>query len=807
MCKASGSSMRYLRNSKLAGWSGAIGLPLLLVACGGDTKSTGVESPSQGGRGAIAAGDGGGAHLDAGKGGAMPSGGTANGTAGEGYGEAGAPNGGDGMPPDTSAFVRVNGNAATRLDILFVIDNSSGMRDKQTILELSLAPFLERLLEPECVDANGEPLGQSSSAGVCAGGSPEFQAVRDLHLGVVTSSLGDMGSGDACPSSTPLKDDKALLIGSLRELTSANSAGFLNWDPDAPQELSGHLADHVAAAGSTGCGYEMSLEAWYRFLIDPEPPELVQVSSASSSSVAGPPSQTLLAQRAAFLRPDSVVAIVMLTDENDCSIIDYGQGWITGFQGQGTFRMPRGTSVCAEDPNDVCCFSCSLPEADVPDGCTPPAADTECEKGEMQTAEDHPNLRCATQKRRFGVDLLQPLSRYVEGLSERRVAPRPNGKNDPLARLPNPLFASPTGFPRTRSNVFLAGIVGVPWQDLSDEASWSDESRLRYLTHAELTTQGRWDWILSSEGGFPGDALMYETWLDRTTVSGLSQIHPSNGRYGVRLVPSSATDPDANPINGHESSITDGSQLQPACVMDLPVARDCDGTDGSCECEAEDVQYNRAICDGTRQIRAAAYPSTRQLTVLRDYGDLYGNSVVGSICAKGAVSSERSSDAAFGYRAVLDALIDRMKGSLQAECSVSLKPESDGRVPLRLVEIVPDTGSGCVPCSTPRIDPSFDVTGVVARLAESPNPLCLCEIPQLEASALDACQTDLAMPGDGFCYVSGRLLPEELEDSPALRARRAVLADCPPDAQQKVRVPEGVPMSGALLLLVPETFR
>jgi hypothetical protein len=550
----------------------------------------------------------------------------------------------------------------------------------------------------------------------------------------------------------------------------------------------------------------MPLEAWYRFLIDPEPPEVVHIDSTGTSSVVGPPSQTLLAQRAAFLRPDSVLAVVMLSDENDCSIIDYGQGWITGFQGQGTFRMPRSTSTCATDPNHPCCFSCSLSEANVPADCRPPARDTECMKGDLDAAVDHPNLRCVAQKRRFGVDLLQPLARYVEGLSEPRVTPRPKEPNTIPARVPNPLFASPTGLPRARPNVFLAGIIGVPWQDLSDEASWSDESRLRYLTHVELTNAGRWDWMLTPVGGFPDDALMYETWLDRTTIGSLSQTHPSGGRNGVRLAPSSATDPSANPINGHESYVTDGSRLQPACVMDLPAPRDCDGTQDSCECEADDAMYNQAICEGTRQIRTAAYPSTRQLAVLRQYGDLYGNSVVGSICAKVSVPDDRGGEAAFGYRPVLDALIDRMKGSLQAECSVVLKPETDGRVPLRLLEVVPDTGSGCTPCSTPRIEPSFDTNEVTARLAESPNPVCLCEIPQLDASELIACQTELAMPKGGFCYVSGRPLPEEPDDSAALSARRAILANCPQDAKQKVRVPDGVPLNHAMLFLVPEAF-
>jgi hypothetical protein len=783
-------------------------------ACGGNAERnpTGAGSGEAGSSGE--AGDAsfgtGGLNATGGWGGTQHSGGT-SGNAGGGVtnGEAGVATGVGGTRPDTTALVRVN--APAQVDILFVVDNSRNIRDKQAILELSLPPFLDRLLDPDCRDEFGELVGQRSRDGTCAAGAPEFPPVRDLHVGIITSSLGDMGSGDACPQSEPMADDKAWLVGSLRDAMGANDAGFLAWDPDQretapgisdPVEFRESVVDHVSAAGAEGCGYEMPLEAWYRFLIDPEPPELVQLDDAGTISVAGPPSRTLLAQRAAFLRPNSVVAIVMLSDENDCSIIDYGQGWLTGLQA-GSFFMPRGTSACGTDPNSACCFSCALPEANIPNGCTSPASDSECMKGEFTLAEDHPSLRCATQKRRFGIDLLQPLSRYVEGLSQPRVALRPRQNSGaPAGNAPNGLFTSPVGLPRQRSTmIFLAGIVGVPWQDISDEESWSDDARLRYLTHGDLTRMGRWEWILGSAGSPPEDALMYETSVDRTKLA-LPQTHPSEL---ARLAPSTSTDPEENPINGHESMIDDGSRLQPACVMELAAPRDCEGSESGCECIPDNAQYNLAICEGTRQVRAAAYPSTRELGVLRDYGDLFGSSVVGSICAKGSVSSERAGEPSFGYRPVLDALIDRMNDALGAECSVTLKPESDGRVPLRMLEAVPDTGSGCEPCSPPRIDPSFDTTEVLTALGESPNPVCLCEIPQLVASELAACQTELPVPDAGFCYVSSAPLPGEADDVDALPLRRAVVQAQCGYRSQVLRIPGGAPRSGATLFLAPGT--
>src|SRR6185295_3558490 len=144
-------------------------------------------------------------------------------------------------------------------------------------------------------------------------------------------------------------------------LYSYSGRGFLVWDPrmgserpsfDPHPDLTNHeqvVSDFVAdvsaqvqAAGERGCGYEASLESWYRFLIDPEP--ISEVSNNGQFSVRGPVNDLVLRQRADFMRPDSVLAIVMLTDENDCSINDEGnqQGWLVGRRAV----MPRGSDAC-----------------------------------------------------------------------------------------------------------------------------------------------------------------------------------------------------------------------------------------------------------------------------------------------------------------------------------------------------------------------------------------------------------------------------------------------------------------------------
>lgn len=78
---------------------------------------------------------------------------------------------------------------------------------------------------------------------------------------------------------------------------------------------------------------------------------------------SGQQPELALAQRADFLRPDSVLVILALTDENDCSIRVGGQSWLVSSR---TETMTRASSACAENPNDACCYPCP---GVVPDGC------------------------------------------------------------------------------------------------------------------------------------------------------------------------------------------------------------------------------------------------------------------------------------------------------------------------------------------------------------------------------------------------------------------------------------------------------
>src|SRR5688500_19235150 len=113
-----------------------------------------------------------------------------------------------------------------------------------------------------------------------------------------------------------------MLIAKVRaDVPDPTGYGFLHWAGGVAADvaaLSADFSEHVAAVGETGCGFEAPLEAWYRFLVDPSPPIDVVKGAGNVAATTGVDT-AILQQRAEFLRPTSLVAIVVLTDENDCS--------------------------------------------------------------------------------------------------------------------------------------------------------------------------------------------------------------------------------------------------------------------------------------------------------------------------------------------------------------------------------------------------------------------------------------------------------------------------------------------------------
>ncbi len=727
-------------------------------------------------------------------------------------------------PKTNNVYVdQIRQTAVDKIDLLFMIDNSISMADKQAILADAVPVLVNRLIAPACIDpTTGAQVGTTDANGACATGEAEFNSIKDIHIGVVTSSLGSHG-GQVCSdiATNPRLDDHARLVGSIAGLPSWNNTGFLAWDPTGQKNsppgeaVAGNLINnfkaHVQGAGESGCGYEASLEAWYRFLIDPDPP--ASVSQQGGATTVGRDANgavirddVLIAQRDAFLRADSLVAIIMLSDENDCSIIDEGQGWLVGLQQNGgaPFQMPRATAICATDPNSACCRSCASDESGGPPaGCGAIATDTSCAMGGSLTSmEDSLNLRCYEQKRRFGFNLLYPTQRYVDGLTSSSVPNRDN------VLVENPLFAPRGDKPaRDKSLVFLAGIVGVPWQDIADDASLSGAG-LNYLTAEQIAQTGRWDMILGNATTPPSDPLMIETPDPRTGT------HPL---LNVAVAPPSSTSPTANPINGHEQEVGKRDDLQYACIFPLDMPRTCDMNTAACDCNMEDLARNRPLCQppgggaaSTTQYYAKAYPGVRELQVLKDFGN---NAIVASICPKVTQSANPETDANYGYNPAVGAIISRLKEALTGKClprtlvpdtcntgdgnlpgcdgnaceDTSCYNPNYGKVPCAVIEAL-YTGDGSCDCEAVpgRSTPAEEIRpAVIQNLSETGQcggaggqpcaDLCLCEINQLTGPELDQCQ-NVEVPGGivGYCYVDATQEignPALVEKCPATQKR------------------------------------
>lgn len=777
-------------------------------------------------------------------------------------------------PETNNVFVKQNpAGGVDKIDILFMIDNSLSMGDKQAVLVAAVPQLLKRLTNPDCVTEGGEASQKGDPTAACDPGSQrEFAPVKDIHIGIVSSSLGDFG-GDTCPDNGEPQfvamNDKAWLLGALpRTQSTLNGVPFLSWTPDDVRNYGTAINDKVAEFGTfvtatteLGCGNEMILEGWYRFLVDPDPPTDIFMKD-SAANFRGPTDETILQLRQAFLRPDSLLAVFMLADENDCSMRDDHYSWVAMTANSG-FRMWRGSSVCNSNPNDPCCYSCMLDESATAD-CK--AKDTSCRQNDptvkLQVSVDDVNTRCRSMKKRFGHDFLFPPSRYVNALTKLEICPdQTYGDLDcecteakkkgvpceigPRGKVPNPIYINlddkyvPTGPARDSSaSVFLAGVVGVPWQDLAVDPS--PGASLQYMTASELAAQNRWDYFAPKVDEDYSLAQLQDPLM-------IESFEPRSGRHPITGEDLAGPDSGlmANSINGHEWN-TSNKDVQFACIFSLDVQlnagvnalRTCDledecgGDDGSdaykvcarrfdgCSCTTYpvtgDAQQNpldptvshSPLCQapdgsyGNRQYFAKAYPGTRELQVLRGFyesgaGD---NAIVGSICPKD-LNYDNREKSGYGYNPAVKALVDRLKEKLGGTCLPrKLEKQDDGKVPCAIVEAIPpqikqSKPEWCNCVANGRDEVSKELAGAIRGGLRNEgicdgagqskcSDFCLCGLHQLVRGqpggdkCLDQVNVEKTTEVPGFCYVD----PEQGEGSDE------VVAACKASEKRIIRI-------------------
>ncbi len=650
------------------------------------------------------------------------------------------------QPPTTKTnFTAVVRQASVdKVDILFAVDNSASMGDKQLLLAQAVPDLLNRLVTPNCTDDTGKVLGTTSD-GKCAAGKAEFQPVHDLHIGIVSSSLGGRG-GDICDGTDPVgsgakrhDDDQGHLLNRASTITGVvidsneittpdtGPSNYLAWFPgvDANKgknppngapgitdvaKLKIDFQEAVGGVHEYGCGIEAQLESWYRFLVQPDPydkisPDPKDGRRRALEGVDG----TVLKQRADFLRPDSLVAIILLSDEDDSAPDPRavgGQGWaynMKRFPGSVGGGAARGTAACADvsKVNTGDCTSCGFPGHGQDANCQQPG-DTDTGTGQPQlgyfkAAEDTLNTRYVRMKERYGVDPQFPISRYVNGLKGYTVPNRdgevydgvggdgkPNNSYNGRNICTNPLFAQnlPTDGgqelcklargPRTNDLVFYAAITGVPWQLLTKNPT---DAASPFLTSIP---NDRWKQIVGN------DPEAYDfTGIDP------HMIQSQSPRPGL---PDATAADTADPLHGREWD-TGKVDLQYACTFQLPTPKDC--TDkkfaGACDC-ASGTPPLPPLCDAakkTTQVRGKAYPCIRELTVAKKLGD---QGIVASLCPR-SLDLTDPNNPNYGYRPAVAAIVDRLKNALANQClPQQLSGSNCGDVPCLILETLANAG-------------------------------------------------------------------------------------------------------------------
>ncbi len=709
---------------------------------------------------------------------------------------------------------KINLKGVDKVDLLFAIDNSASMADKQRVLGDAIPRLVGRLINPLCRTelGTGESRG-ASNKGDCtavANGDEsiraEFPAVKDLHVGVVSSSLGSRGGYFACkprdPSQFPFQrhvDDGGRLIfrtkgtatdrdGAAEPKAQANG-GFLAYYtkdqvPGGPASKDAapindatdfvtRFTSMITGVQEYGCGFEAQLESVYRFLFQPDPYGAVKATADANGAEKGVlegVDGTILDQRRKFLRPDSLLAVVMVTDENDSNadplaievvnnkpyqlgywFFDYGYSadppQAAPYKNNRGYT-PRGTSACDTDPMSPACTSCRANPSDtacggnasarVPDG-------------------DNPNERWFHPKRRFGYDPQFPMARYVAAFTSSKVPNRTTEHNnqfqyrtdDAAKSCTNPVFAAelpdPAGLTlenevngklcnmplgdRSKNLVIFSLIGGVPWQLLTTTTDPATAKLKEKLTTSDWTS------ILGS------DPLNY-----KFDGADLHMLESMTARAG--LPPANTPNNGTDPIHGREYN-TDNGDLQYACTFNLPSPKNCGATD-LCDCNS--TTKNPPLCNGSQQVKAKAYPTIRELALARALS-ANDQSVVASICP--ITLSGDPNGATYGYNPAAEAIVNRIKVGLGGQCLPRPLTVVGGQAPCLIIETRTETvasGTKCADVDREDVDPAVLERIRLTQTPEQREKL-VCQIPQItDADTTKSCLTS----GDsGWCYVTG----------------------------------------------------
>ncbi len=184
-----------------------------------------------------------------------------------------------------------------KVDILLVIDNSDSVSPKQEALKQQLPRMLNALTTGQTADMS-------------------FPPAASVNVAVVTT---DMGVGSdavdtGIASCVGLGQDGTFVRPGETELAGCEASypGFLAYDGSKAALATVDTVACVPVVGTGGCGFEQPLEAALKALWPAGDDSVSFLAGAGHGED----------ENAGFLRPDSLLVVVVVTDEDDCSVSD-----------------------------------------------------------------------------------------------------------------------------------------------------------------------------------------------------------------------------------------------------------------------------------------------------------------------------------------------------------------------------------------------------------------------------------------------------------------------------------------------------
>lgn len=194
------------------------------------------------------------------------------------------------VPPQVST--RLAAENTDTLDVLFMIDTSDDMSSEQAVLATALPDFMRALAEANELS------------------SP------DIHVGFITADLGTGGHVVPSCEEPDFGDDARLHLTSpspCEDAVAPSDAPFLSFRAGSTSSVEDVARDAVCLTrGGDGCGIEQPLDSVLKALTPAASPLRFAGGTPGHASDAND----------GFLRDDSVLAVILLANEDDCSIRD-----------------------------------------------------------------------------------------------------------------------------------------------------------------------------------------------------------------------------------------------------------------------------------------------------------------------------------------------------------------------------------------------------------------------------------------------------------------------------------------------------